>query len=65
MEKERAELTREQKREERLNRWISPPGVTFRDAKAEKTYKERVTRMMRANRCEEPDRVPVSLPTGH
>ncbi len=65
MEKEKIELTREQKREQRLQRWLSPPGVTFRNAKAKKVYQERVTRFMKAFLCTEPDRVPVMLPAGN
>ncbi len=65
MEKQWAELTREEKRDERMKNYISPPDVKFRDARAEKLYKERVTRMMKVSRCQEPDRVPVSLPTGN
>jgi hypothetical protein len=57
MNEEKPELTKEQKREQRLQRWLSPPGVTFRDSKAEKLYKERVTRFMKAFLCMEPDRV--------
>jgi uroporphyrinogen-III decarboxylase len=58
-------LTREQKRQQRLQRWLNPPGVSFRDAKAEKLYKERVTRFTKAFLCEEPDRVPVMVPAGN
>ena len=53
-------LTREQKRQERLNKWLSPPNIKFRDSQAEKNYKERVTRLMRAYLHETPDRVPMS-----
>ena len=62
---QQSELTREQKREQRLQRWLSPPGVTFRDARAEKNYKERVTRFIKAFLCMEPDRVPVMVPAGN
>jgi hypothetical protein len=48
MENQKSNLTKEQKREQRLQRWLSPPGVTFRDAKAEKLYKERVNRFIKA-----------------
>jgi uroporphyrinogen-III decarboxylase len=67
MEKQKPgpEMTREQKREQRLQRWLSPPGVTFVSAGAEKNYKERVTRFMRAFLCLEPDRVPVMVPSGN
>ncbi|MBN1191835.1 MAG: hypothetical protein JXA46_18940 [Dehalococcoidales bacterium] len=57
--------TREQKREKRLKDYISPPGVAFRDARAERLYGERVKRLLAAGLCEKPDRVPVSLPLGH
>jgi hypothetical protein len=65
MEENWSELTREQKREKRLKNWLSPPGIKFRDAKAAKTYRERATRMMTALLCQEPDRVPVILPSGN
>jgi len=60
-----SELTREEKREERLKKWISPPNVPFKNAEAEKTYKERVNRILNARLVKEPDRVPVVLPTGN
>ena len=63
MEKEWSALSKEEKREKRLQDHISGKGINFRNTKAEKLYKERVTRMLKAHHCEEPDRVPVSLPT--
>ncbi len=65
MEKEWSAMTREEKRDARLKNYISPPGVKFRDARAEKMYQERVTRLLKVAMCQEPDRVPVSLPTGN
>ncbi|MCJ7605389.1 MAG: hypothetical protein MUO19_05065 [Dehalococcoidales bacterium] len=65
MEKQWSEMTKEEKRDQRMEKYISGEGIKFRDARAEKMYKERVTRSVKANRCEEPDRVPVTLPTGH
>lgn len=65
MEKEWSTLSKEEKREKRLQDYISVKGINFRDAKAEKLYKERATRMLKAHRHEEPDRVPVSLLTGN
>ncbi len=65
MEKEWSTLSKEEKREKRLQDYISGKGINFRNAKAEKFYKERVTRTLKAHQCEEPDRVPVSLPTGN
>jgi hypothetical protein len=65
MDKEWSKMTREEKRQKRLKDYLSGEGIRFRDAKAEKYYKERATRQVKAMMCEEPDRVPVSLPTGH
>jgi hypothetical protein len=65
MAKEWAELTPEEKREERFNRWLSPPGVTFSSPQAEKGYKERVTRFIKAFQLKEPDRVPCILPASN
>ncbi|MGD0780035.1 MAG: uroporphyrinogen decarboxylase family protein [Dehalococcoidales bacterium] len=65
METQKTNLTKEQKREQRLQRWVSPQGITFRDLKAEKLYQERVRRFIKAFLCEEPDRVPVMVPAGN
>ena len=58
-------LSKEEKRERRVEKYLSGEGINFRDARAEQKYKERVIRMLKVSRCEEPDRVPVSLPTGN
>ena len=63
MEKEWSTMTREEKREERFRRWISPE-TEFESPEAADAYKERVTRLSRALLLEEPDRVPVILPAG-
>jgi hypothetical protein len=64
MDKQWPELTKEEKRERRLKKYISGEGIEFRDARAEKLYHERVNRHLAAVLCQEPDRVPVSLPLG-
>jgi hypothetical protein len=64
MEKEWSELTPEEKREERFKRWLSPD-VKFKDPKAEKDYKDRVTRFIRVFQLKEPDRVPCILPASN
>ena len=64
MEKKWAELTPDEKREERFKRWLSPPDVEFSSPEVEKAYKERVTRFIKVIKLEEPDRVPVMLPAG-
>jgi hypothetical protein len=65
MEKEWSQMTKEEKREKRMKDYIEGTGIKFRDARAKKLYHERVDRMVKVSRCEKPDRVPVSLPTGH
>jgi uroporphyrinogen-III decarboxylase len=65
MQKNWAELTREQKREERMKNWLAGTGINFRDARAEKTYKERAMRQKKVMMCDIPDRVPVQLPAGN
>ena len=64
MDKAWAELSPEEKRQQRFKRWLSPPGVSFANPQAEKLYKERVTRFIKAFTLQKPDRVPCMLPTG-
>jgi uroporphyrinogen-III decarboxylase len=54
-------LTWQEKREERFKRWLSP-NIKFANLEAEKLYKERVTRFIKAIKLEKPDRVPVITP---
>jgi len=56
-------LTWQEKREERFKRWLSP-AVKFNSKEAERLYKERTTRFIKAIKLEEPDRVPCMLPSG-
>ncbi len=56
------ELSWEQKREVRFQRWLNPEGVEFINDEVEEIYKQRVTRFIKAIKLEEPDRVPVMLP---
>ena len=64
MKEKWTQLTPDEKREERFKRWLSPPDVSFFSAEAEKAYKARVTRFIKAITLDEPDRVPVILPAG-
>ena len=57
------ELSGQEKREERFKRWLSPK-VKFANPQAEKLYKERLTRFIKAVKMEIPDRVPVQIPGG-
>jgi len=56
------EKTPEEKREERFEKWLAPPGIEFDSPEAERLYYERLKRLTDAYRLREPDRVPVSLP---
>jgi uroporphyrinogen-III decarboxylase len=58
------ELTPDQKRQIRFQRWLDAPGVKFKNKEAEQLYKTRVTRFIKAINLEEGDRVPCSLPVG-
>lgn len=60
MEKNWEEKTAEEKREELIGKWLSPEGVEYNSAEAEKSYKEKVTRLLDAVELKkEPDRVPI------
>jgi uroporphyrinogen-III decarboxylase len=60
-----ANMTPEEKRDWRLRRWLEMPGTEFSSPEAGKLYRERATRLMKALLKEEPDRVPVMLPSGN
>jgi len=60
-----SQLTWQEKREARFQRWLNPPDIKFVSKEAEQLYKARVTRFIRAIKLEEPDRVPVMLPAGN
>ena len=57
-----SEMTWQEKREERFKRWLNPINIKFEDLNAERLYRERVTRFIKAIKIEEPDRVSVILP---
>ncbi|MCX7912672.1 MAG: hypothetical protein N2506_06930 [Dehalococcoidales bacterium] len=59
------EMTWQERREARFQRWLEAPDVKFVSREAERLYKERVMRFIKAIKLEEPDRVPVMLPTGN
>jgi hypothetical protein len=60
MGKKWEELSPDEKLEERFQNWLSPQGVEFVSPEAEKSYKERITRIKDAIQLEKlPDRVPV------
>ncbi|MBN1366481.1 MAG: hypothetical protein JW967_00955 [Dehalococcoidales bacterium] len=58
-------LTPDEKREQRFNQWLSPAGIKFISAEAERAYKSRVSRIYDAIRLQkEPDRIPVLVNVG-
>ena len=60
MEKQWEELSSDEKQEEMFEKWLSPEDVEFKSAAAEKSYKERATRLKDAVQLKKlPDRVPV------
>ena len=59
-----AELTPQQRRDIRLERWASGEGIKFDSPEAEKNYKARTARLAKAAKMEIPDRVPCMVPTG-
>ncbi|MCX7912853.1 MAG: hypothetical protein N2506_07860, partial [Dehalococcoidales bacterium] len=56
-------LSWQERREARFQRWLNPP-VKFRSKEAARLYRERATRFIRAVKLELPDRVPCMLPSG-
>lgn len=64
MDKSWADLTMEEKRQERFKRWLSPD-VKFPSLEAEEAYKARASRFIKAISLEEPNRVPVMLPAAN
>jgi uroporphyrinogen-III decarboxylase len=63
-EKKWAEMTPQEKREQRFKWWLDAEGINFINAAAKKAYKQRVQRMIDVYNVKEPDRVPVSLMIG-
>jgi hypothetical protein len=62
MEKEFGAMTADEKQEALFAQWLSPEGVEYENAEAEKTYKERITRLKDIIQLKkEPDRVPIVL----
>ncbi len=63
-EKKWEEMTPQEKRAERLNRWLNNDSNLPND-EAKKAYRTRVQRLIDVYNVEEPDRVPVNLPVGN
>ncbi|MBN1367313.1 MAG: hypothetical protein JW967_05260 [Dehalococcoidales bacterium] len=63
-DQEWAKLTPEQKRQYKLDKFLSTEGIKFVNAEAEKAYKIRAKRFADVLNVLEPDQVPVNLPLG-
>lgn len=59
MEKTWEAMTADEKKNDLIGKWLSPPGVKFNSPDAEKGYKARVQRILDAVNLKKPDRVPV------
>lgn len=64
MDKKWEEMTPEEKREVRFKRWLDAENVQFVSSEAKEKYQERVTRLVKAIKMEEPDRIPLNLAPG-
>ena len=59
-----AEMSWQEKREQHFLRWLNPPGISFKNRDAEEKYRAKTTRLIKAIKLEEPDRVPCQIPPG-
>jgi uroporphyrinogen-III decarboxylase len=59
------ELTWQEKRKIRFQKWLDAPGVKFKNEEAKKLYRTRVKRYQDVINMKEPDRVPCNLPVGY
>ncbi len=57
------ELSWQEKRKIRFEKWLAAAGVKFKNEAARNLYRERVTRFQKVLNMEEPDRVPCMLPS--
>jgi uroporphyrinogen-III decarboxylase len=64
MEKKWEEMTPDEKKNDLIDKWLSPAGIKFASDEAEKSYKGRVQRILDAASLKKPDRVPVFPMTG-
>lgn len=58
-------LTSDQKRQYKIEKYLSSEGIKFISPEAEKNYQIRAQRLVNVYNVQEPDRVPVSLPVGN
>ncbi|HEX7475372.1 MAG TPA: uroporphyrinogen decarboxylase family protein [Dehalococcoidales bacterium] len=65
MDQNWTEMTKEEKRAKRIEPYLNPTDIKFKSQKAAKLYKERTNRLLKVYMNQQPDRVPVSLPSGN
>jgi uroporphyrinogen-III decarboxylase len=65
MDKDWSQLSPNEKRERRFEKWLSTKDIQFNGPEAKQRYIERVRRFIKVIKLEEPDRVPVMLPVGN
>ncbi len=59
-----SEMSWQERREQRFDKWLNPPGITFISQEAEEKYRAKAMRIIKAIMLEEPDRVPCQIPPG-
>jgi hypothetical protein len=64
-EREWPDLTPEERRDVRIKKWLSAPGIEFMGKEAEENYRAKILRIFAAINLEEPDRVPCQIPAGN
>lgn len=64
MTKEWADMTPEEKREVRFKRWHDAENIEFVSPEAREKYQERVSRIIKVVKMEEPDRIPLNQAPG-
>jgi uroporphyrinogen-III decarboxylase len=64
LNKKWTDMTWQERREQRFEKWLNPPDITFINQEAEEKYRARATRIIKAIQVEEPDRVPCHIPPG-
>lgn len=64
MAKEWTEMTPEEKREVRFQKWLNAEGTEFVSPEAKEQYQERVNRLINVVKMEEPDRIPLNMAPG-
>ncbi len=57
-------MTPEEKREVRFQKWLNAEGIDFISPEAKANYQERVKRLIKVVKMEQPDRIPLNMAPG-